>query len=120
MTRTAQKGSPGRAPTYADHVAAGEMPPPRTAFEHLLYGMGPITSEDPSPVVLSTRIRGGEIVAHRYLPQVPPGTPPEVARAYCAWRDERVPWIPGPPPYVLRAMAGASPAAKGDGSTETT
>jgi hypothetical protein len=67
--------------------------------------MRPITDSDPSPMILSTQIQGGSVVAHRYLPRAPKGTPPEIARQYHAWVDENVPWIPGPPKFAKECAA---------------
>lgn len=98
---------------YADAVSCGCMPPPRTEMDRLLYGMRPITAEDPSPVILQTLLRvTGEkdpearrtvIAAHRYVPRAPRDAPPGVARAFHAWVEDAVPWVDGPPPFVRSA-----------------
>jgi hypothetical protein len=90
---------------YADAVACGCLPPPRTEFEFLLCGIRPITADDPSPVTLQTQIQGGAVVAHRYLPRAPRGTQPEVARAYHAYVDENIPWVDGPPQFAKEHAA---------------
>lgn len=102
-----------RAPlyrTYADAVAAGALPPPRTEFDHLLHGIRPITAEDPSPVILCTEVVAGVgISRHRYLPRAPRDLTPEQKRAFHEAAEANVPWVDGPPLFVRQAMARSAP-----------